>query len=241
MTMCMNGHESKLEVCLLSLQVQGPELAACNVCSKVWFSDSYTKHLLFHIKWSNQVGIVKRWVTIDPKFLKGWRYQDDVTLPKTWFREHLILVMNFIFWVIIHSITDCAFKGISSVEEFTGPKTSRGQRIMDSARAPLFPNGHSKQTKSGQRSDILLVKTQFHESSAKRWIRGPTTRPRNQSGARKQDVCPVLINYIAKASEATRSQALNHQDHNTFLKYQAQLKALDMQALMYGMEPDYEC
>ncbi|KAG2027714.1 hypothetical protein GB937_000155 [Aspergillus fischeri] len=66
MIMCMNGHKSKLEVCLLSLQVQGPELAACNVCSKVWFSDSYTKHLLFHIKWSNQAGIVKRWVTINP-------------------------------------------------------------------------------------------------------------------------------------------------------------------------------
>ncbi|GFG18462.1 conserved hypothetical protein, partial [Aspergillus udagawae] len=45
-----------------------------------------------------------------------------------------------------------------------------------------------------------------------------------------------------KATEATRSQALDHQNHNTFLKYQAPLKALDMQAVMYDdIEPDYEC
>lgn len=46
----------------------------------------------------------------------------------------------------------------------------------------------------------------------------------------------------AKATEATRSQALDHQNHNTFLKYQAPLKALDMQSVMYDdIEPDYEC
>jgi hypothetical protein len=38
------------------------------------------QHLSFHIKWSKPAGTVKRWVTIDPEFLKGWRYRDDVTL-----------------------------------------------------------------------------------------------------------------------------------------------------------------
>lgn len=33
------------------------------------------------------------------------------------------------------------------------------------------------------------------------------------------DTCLVLINYIAKALEAIYSQALNYQDHTTFLKY----------------------
>lgn len=45
----------------------------------------------------------------------------------------------------------------------------------------------------------------------------------------------------AKASEATRSQTLDHANHNTFLKYIAELKSLDIQAVYYGMEPDYEC
>lgn len=56
------------------------KVGAYNVCSKVQFSDSYAKHLSFHIKWSSQAGTVKRWVTIDPQFLKGWRYRDDATL-----------------------------------------------------------------------------------------------------------------------------------------------------------------
>lgn len=40
-------------------------------------------------------------------------------------------------------------------------------------------------------------------------------------------------------SEAMRSQGLDHQDHGTFLKYQSELKALDIQALFHDMEPDY--
>ncbi|EKV15317.1 hypothetical protein PDIP_40770 [Penicillium digitatum Pd1] len=44
-----------------------------------------------------------------------------------------------------------------------------------------------------------------------------------------------------KASQATRGQALDHQNHDTYLKYQSSLKALDIQALFYDLEPDYEC
>lgn len=33
---------------------------------------------------------------------------------------------------------------------------------------------------------------------------------------------------LAKASQATRGQALNHQNHDTYLKYQSSLKALDI-------------
>lgn len=47
--------------------------------------------------------------------------------------------------------------------------------------------------------------------------------------------------FAAKASEATCGQALDHQNHNTYLKYQAQLKSLDIQALFYDLAPDYEC
>lgn len=51
--------------------------------------------------------------------------------------------------------------------------------------------------------------------------------------------CTNLIS--AKASEATRRQALDHQNHDTYLKYQSSLKALDIQATYYDLEPDYEC
>lgn len=42
-------------------------------------------------------------------------------------------------------------------------------------------------------------------------------------------------------SEATRGQALDHQNHKTYLKYQSVLKALDIQSLFYDLEPEYEC
>lgn len=47
--------------------------------------------------------------------------------------------------------------------------------------------------------------------------------------------------HSARASEATRGQALDHQNPDTYLKYQSSLKALDVQALFYDLEPDYEC
>lgn len=46
---------------------------------------------------------------------------------------------------------------------------------------------------------------------------------------------------LAKVSEATRGQTLDHQNHDTYLKYQSTLKSLDVQALFYDLEPDYEC
>lgn len=37
--------------------------------------------------------------------------------PRSWFWEHPVLGMNFVFWVIVHGIADGAFKNISSVDE----------------------------------------------------------------------------------------------------------------------------
>ncbi|BAE64526.1 unnamed protein product [Aspergillus oryzae RIB40] len=44
-----------------------------------------------------------------------------------------------------------------------------------------------------------------------------------------------------KASAATRGQALDHMDHDSYLKYQSSLKAVDMMALYHDLDPDYEC
>lgn len=46
---------------------------------------------------------------------------------------------------------------------------------------------------------------------------------------------------IAKASEATRSQALDHQNPDTFLKYQSRFKRVDIQSCFWNIEPDYDC
>lgn len=35
--------------------------------------------------------------------------------------------------------------------------------------------------------------------------------------------------------------ALDHQNHDTYIKYQSVLKSLDVQALVFDLEPDYEC
>ena len=47
--------------------------------------------------------------------------------------------------------------------------------------------------------------------------------------------------HIAKASEATRGQALDHQNHDTYIKYQSVIKSVDIQASFFDLVPDYEC
>ena len=47
--------------------------------------------------------------------------------PKNWFREHPVLGMNFVFWVIVHGIADGAFKGISSVDELLSKQPPPGR------------------------------------------------------------------------------------------------------------------
>lgn len=96
----MSGHGYKLEVVLHFLRAQGLELvplwsqahigtqmsafttgSVVRTCFLVRQGYShYAQHLTFQIKWSKSAGRVKRWVTIDPEFLKGWRYRDDITL-----------------------------------------------------------------------------------------------------------------------------------------------------------------
>ncbi|KAH2457205.1 hypothetical protein KXW63_002869 [Aspergillus fumigatus] len=200
----------------------------------------YYGHLSFHIKWSKPAGTVKRWVTIDPEFLKGWRYRDDVTLPKNWFREHPILAMNFVFWVMVHGIADAAFKGISSVDELLAQRPPEGRESWtlqwtESAKdLPFF----RMVTPNGPRSDKGLT-----FSSLRHHFNSLRERDGFQNQLRVHGIRGQVANRVdPKATEATRSQALDHQNHDTFLKYQAPLKALDMQAVMFDdIEPDYEC
>ncbi|KAF7590037.1 hypothetical protein BBP40_003426 [Aspergillus hancockii] len=179
----------------------------------------YYKHLTFNLKWSGDAGGLKRWVVIDPEFLKGLRYRDDKMIPKNWFREHPVLGKSFVFWVIVHGIADGAFKGISTVEELLEKRPAKGRESWtlewkeDAKELPFFRMTTSQGPKANE-ADRLRV----------HGIRG------------------AMANKIdPKATAATRGQALDHMDHDSYLKYQSSLKAVDMMALYYDLDPDYEC
>ncbi|KAL2372275.1 hypothetical protein RJZ57_003270 [Blastomyces gilchristii] len=48
------------------------------------------------------------------------------------------------------------------------------------------------------------------------------------------------MTFSFNTSEASRSQALYHEDPNTYLKYQSKVLALDIQACFWGLAPDHE-
>ncbi|KAI9040418.1 uncharacterized protein KD926_008241 [Aspergillus affinis] len=198
----------------------------------------YYKHLSFNIKWSEN-GHIKRWVTIDPEFLKGWRYRDDVKMPKNWFREHPVLGFNFVFWVIVHGIADSAFRGISSVDDLLTKRPPVGREswtLQWSDAAKELPFFRMITPKGPSPDRALTFSAMRHSNTALAEREGfkDTLRIHGIRGEVANRIDP-------KASEATRGQALDHQNHDTYLKYQAQLKSLDVQAMFYNMEPDYEC
>ncbi|KAJ5366659.1 hypothetical protein N7541_000600 [Penicillium brevicompactum] len=196
-------------------------------------------HLSFHIKWSKERGSLIRWVTIDPEFLKGWRYRDDTTLPKNWFREHPVLGMSFVFWVIVHGVADGAFKGHVTVTDVLAAKPPKGRESWtlewnETAKdLPFFRMVTSEGPKSTKALTFSSLRHNF-TSLAQRDGFKDQLRVHGIRGGIANKIDP-------KASQATRGQALDHQNHDTYLKYQSSLKALDIQALFYDLEPDYEC
>ncbi|KAJ5932825.1 hypothetical protein N7516_007314, partial [Penicillium verrucosum] len=196
-------------------------------------------YLSFHLKWSKAKGHLIRWVTIDPEFIKGWRYRDDTTLPRNWFREHPVLGMSFVFWVIVHGVADGAFKGLATVTEVLAAKPPKGREswtlewnetVKD---LPFFRMVDSKGPKSTKALTFSSLRHNF-TSLAQRDGFKDQLRVHGIRGGVANKIDP-------KASQATRGQALDHQNHDTFIKYQSSLKALDIQALFYDLEPDYEC
>lgn len=47
--------------------------------------------------------------------------------PKNWFREHPILGMSFVFWVIVHGVADGAFQGLSTVTDVLAVRPPNGR------------------------------------------------------------------------------------------------------------------
>ncbi|KAJ5660882.1 uncharacterized protein N7484_000254 [Penicillium longicatenatum] len=159
--------------------------------------------------------------------------------PLNWFREHPVLGKSFVFWVIVHGIADGAFKGLDTIEKLLDTKPPSGRESLtlewtkEAEKLPFFravnPEGPSP-------SEALSFSSLHHNNTclAKRTGFRDPLRVHGIRGGVANKIDP-------KASEATRGQALDHQNHNTYLKYQSSLKALDIQAIFYDLEPDYEC
>ncbi|KAJ5235461.1 uncharacterized protein N7469_004629 [Penicillium citrinum] len=199
----------------------------------------YYRHLTFNIKWSSKNDEIKRWVTIDPEFLKGKRYKDDRYLPKNWFRETPILGFNFVFWVIVHGVADGAFKGLRTVEDVLAVRPPKGRESY------TLEWDEGKKGLSFFRMvtpDGPLPQRALTFSSLRHNFTSLAQRECFKDQLRVHGIRANVANCIdPKASEATRGQALDHQNHDTYIKYQSVLKSLDIQALVYDLEPDYEC
>ncbi|KAM0107297.1 hypothetical protein ACP6JB_007115 [Aspergillus fumigatus] len=197
----------------------------------------YYKHLTFNIQYKDNK--IKRWVTIDPEFVKGHRYSDEAVIPKNWITEQKVLGRNFVFYVMVAGIADQAFKGIRSVDELLSKVPPKGRESWtleweDHAQSlPVLrmvtPNGpHPSRalTFSSIRNDLssLARREHFRDPLRIHGIRGR-----------------VATTIDSKASQAIRSQALDHANPDTYLKYQSKFKRTDIQAHFWNLEPDYEC
>ncbi|CAG8296393.1 unnamed protein product [Penicillium salamii] len=198
----------------------------------------YYKHIELHVKWSGDGKNVIRWVSISPEFLKGYRYRDDTKMPINWFNEHPVLGFNFVFWVIVHGVADNAFKNLSSLEAVLAMKPPKGRGSFtfqwneESKKQPFFrmvksdgPDDSKALTFSSLRHHFssLAERDGFKDKLRVHGIRGGV--------ANKLD---------PNVSQAARSQALDHRAADTFRKYQAPLKAVDIQAAYHGLVPSLE-
>lgn len=163
--------------------------------------------------------------------------------------------MNFVFWVIVHGIADGAFKGLSTVADVLAVRPPKGRESYtlewneNVKKLPFF----RMVTPEGPHREKGLSFSSMHWNFTRLAQRECFKDPLRVHGIRgavancidRKSFQFSLDNqrspYLAKASEATRSQALDHQSHNTYIKYQSVLKSLDIQALFFDLQPDYEC
>ncbi|KAJ5138867.1 uncharacterized protein N7515_003715 [Penicillium bovifimosum] len=153
--------------------------------------------------------------------------------------DTLVLGMSFVFWVIVHGVADGAFKGLATVTEVLAAKPPKGRESWTLEwdetvkNLPFFRMVDSGGPKSSKALTFSSLRHNF-TSLAQRDGFKDQLRVHGIRGGIANKIDP-------KASQATRGQALDHQNHDTYLKYQSSLKALDIQALFYDLEPDYEC
>ncbi|GMG01327.1 unnamed protein product [Aspergillus oryzae] len=151
--------------------------------------------------------------------------------PKNWFREHPVPGKSFVFWVIVHGIADGAFKGISTVEELLEKRPPKGRESWtlewkeDVKELPFF----RMTTSQGPKADEAWT-----FSSLRHHLTSLAERDGFRDRLRVHGIRGAMANKIDR-------KALDHMDHDSYLKYQSSLKAVDMMALYYDLDPDYEC
>ncbi|KAJ5741814.1 hypothetical protein N7533_011223 [Penicillium manginii] len=186
------------------------------------------KYLTFNIIRSSQDGSLKR-----------WRYNNKKDLPKNWLREHPALGISFVFWVIVHGVADRAFKGLTTMAEVLSMRPPNRYKSLTlewnkSKKELLFLRMIDHDGPQGSRAlTFSALRHSFSSLAQRMCFRDKLRVHRIRRGVANQ-IDP-------KASKAARGQALDHQNHSTFLKYQSVLKSVDIQSAFYDIEPDYEC
>ncbi|KAF7137127.1 hypothetical protein CNMCM5793_007191 [Aspergillus hiratsukae] len=199
----------------------------------------YYKHLSFNLQWDTKCMEVKYWVTIDPEFLKGHRYDDEAVIPRNWIPEQDILGRNFVFYVMVAGIADKAFRGIRTANELLDKRPPKGRESWTlewEAHVQNLPVLRMV-TADGPHPDRALT-----FSSIRHHFTSLAQRACFRNRLRIHRIRGGVANAIdANASQAARSQALDHQNPDTFLKYQSKFKRVDVQASFWNLKPDYEC
>ncbi|KAJ5492668.1 hypothetical protein N7539_001414 [Penicillium diatomitis] len=133
----------------------------------------------------------------------------------------------------LHGITDGAFKGLSTVADVLAVRTSEGREsyILEWNESVKKLPFLRIRTPSKGRIILFFYALKFHLSSSAQCFKDPLRVYRIRGAvANCTDRKSFLffsdnqrLHYSAKASEATCSQALDHQSHNTYIKYQSVL------------------
>ncbi|KAF4201971.1 hypothetical protein CNMCM8927_000885 [Aspergillus lentulus] len=199
----------------------------------------YYRHLSFNLQWDSKNMEVKYWVTIDPEFLKGHRYNDEAVIPKNWIPEQEILGRNFIFYVMVTGIADKAFRGIRTADELLDKRPPKGRESWTlewETHVQTLPVLRMVTTDGPHPTRALTFSSIRHHFTtlAQRACFRHQLRIHGIRGGVANAIDP-------NASQAARSQALDHQNPDTFLKYQSKFKRVDVQASFWNLKPDYEC
>ncbi|KKZ61741.1 hypothetical protein EMCG_03770 [[Emmonsia] crescens] len=198
----------------------------------------YYEHLALSVKWSKP-GEVEYWVTIDQKFIKGQRYKDEKIKPKNWIGEQKILGRNFMFWLMTVGLADQAFKGIQTLDKLLDVRPPRGRESLTFEWENRVENLTVFRMVTSQGPDKSKA---LSFSSLRHHYKSLSQRDSFRDPLRVHGIRGGVANKLdSSVSRESRSQALDHQNPETFSQYQSQVKAVDIQAAFWDEKPNHDC
>lgn len=156
---------------------------------------------------------------------------------------------------MVTGIADKAFRGIRTTDELLDKKPPKGRdswtleweahvQTLPVLRMVTTDGPHPTRalTFSSIRHHFTSLAQRFRHQLRIHGIRGGVANAIDRGSFPLLYELPAHTNrLIANASQAARSQALDHQNPDTFLKYQSKIKRVDVQASFWNLKPDYEC